>query len=258
MANMTNQDYLKVAISAAKQSGAIFKKYFGNAGKVSIKNGDPRNQVTKIDLKIEQLIRRNIISAFPVSKIIGEEYGSSKLKPNDIVWLIDPIDGTTNYIRGIPITCISIGVWDKNGPVVGVVYNPLLEQIYSAIRGKGAFLNGKKIKVSGISKINLASGAMGWQNPNNGKQLFNKLITVCKKMRVLASSTWQTCLVASGQLDFYVTNDVHIWDVGAAMAILKEAGGAFTSIKGQALSLELSNIVASNGKIHSQLLKIVR
>ncbi|MBI3231873.1 MAG: inositol monophosphatase [Candidatus Doudnabacteria bacterium] len=251
---MDNQKYLKVAIQAAKQSGPIFKKFFGNAGRAKMKNGDPRNLVTKIDLRIERHIRKTILKSFPGAKIIGEEYGSSKLKTNDVVWLIDPIDGTNNYIRGVPFSCISIGVWDGKGPLSGVVYNPIINQIYTALRGQGAFLNGKRIHVSNISKLNSTSGAIGWLTPGQGKKTFNQLINAVRKLRVFASSSWQTCMVASGQLDYFTTRDVHIWDVGGPLAILQEAGGKFTDFKGNPLKISLLEIVASNGKLQNELI----
>jgi myo-inositol-1(or 4)-monophosphatase len=240
---------------ATKQAGPIFTKYFGRAGKVEIKNADPRNMVTKFDLQIERQIRKIILKNFPKAKIIGEELGQAKTTNNDIVWLVDPIDGTTNFIRGIPFTCISIGVWQGNQPLVGVVYNPVLKQIYTATKGKGAFLNGKKITVSKVPKLKNSSGAIGWLTPQKGKKIFNQLVSAVRKMRVLASSSWQTCMVASGQIDYYTTRDVHIWDVGGPLAILQEAGGKFSDLKGQPLKLNLLEIVASNGKIHKELLK---
>jgi myo-inositol-1(or 4)-monophosphatase len=251
----SNQKYLNVALKAAKEAGPLFKKHFGNAGKVSIKNNDPRNLVTKIDLAIEKQIRKTILKNFPNSKIIGEEFGSSVLEKDDVVWMIDPIDGTTNYIRGIPLTCIAIGVWDKNGPLAGAVYNPVIGQMYTALRGKGAFLNNKRIKPSSVALISLASGALGWRSPLEGKKTFNQLIEIVGKARVMATSSWQTCMVASGALDYYVTSDVNIWDLGGPLAILQEAGGSFSDFKGNISQIDLKEVVATNGKIHKELLK---
>lgn len=249
-----SQKYLNVALKAAEQSGPLFKKYFGNAGPTKIKNGNPRDLVTKIDLRIEKGIRKLINKNFPESKIIGEEFGAAKTIPSDVVWLIDPIDGTTNYIRGIPITCISIGVWDKQGPLVGVVYNPVINQIYTALRGHGAFLNGKRIQASRTAKLSRASGAIGWLSPKKGKKIFNQIIGDTRKLRILASSAWQTCMVAGGQLDYYATRDVHIWDVGGPLVILNEAQGRATDFKNQPLKLNLKEIIATNRELHKQLI----
>ncbi len=256
MIDMTiEQQYLFLAVTVAKANGGVFKKYFGHVGQVMIKNNDPRNLVTKVDRQIETNIRAEILKKFPDAKIIGEEFGGCTLAKNDIVWIIDPIDGTTNYIRGIPLCCISIGVWDSKGPLLGVVYNPVTEQIYTALRGKSAFLNGKRIKVSNISKLSEASGGIGWLNPTDGKKMFNSIIDDARKVRVLATSSWQTCLVASGQFDYYTTKYVNIWDVAGPLAILKEAGGKFTDFKGNILKINLKEIIASNGKIQSELVK---
>lgn len=255
---MNNQKYLRVAIQAAKQAAPIFFKYFGRAGKTKIKNGNPQDLVTKIDLKIEKLIRQIINRNFPGSQIIGEEFGGPQIEPSDVVWLIDPIDGTTNYIQGIPITCVSIGVWDKHGPLLGVVFNPILNQMYTALRGQGARLNNKIIGVSKVKKLSSAIGGIGWLTPKKGIQIFNNTINDCRKLRILASSAWQTCMVASGHLDFYATADVNIWDVGAATIILREAGGKYSDFQNKNLKLNLKKIIASNGKIHKALLKTIK
>lgn len=248
-------NYLKVAVEAAQQVAPIFEKFFGNPGEIKTKNGDAGNLVTKIDLRIEKLIRQHILKSFPEAKIIGEEFGSSELKIDDTVWLIDPIDGTTNYIRGIPLCCISIGVWDKDGPLAGVVYNPIVRQIYTACRGKGAKLNGKKINVSKVSSLHEASGAVGWQSSEEAKKIFNQIIGNTRKLRILATSAWQTCMVASGQLDYYATRDVNIWDVGAAAIILLEAGGKMSNFDGSSCKLKLKEIIASNNHLHKEMLQ---
>ena len=250
-----DDNYLQVASAAAKEAGPIFEKFFGKAGKPKIKAGDAGNLVTKIDLRIEKLIRRHILKSFPDAKIIGEEFGSSELKKDDVVWLIDPIDGTTNFIRGIPLCCICIGVWDKDGPLAGLVFNPIVRQTYTAARGKGAFLNAKRIRVSEVSKLKDASGAVGWQSPQAAKKIFNQIIGATRKLRILATSAWQTCMVANGQLDYYATRDVHIWDVGASAIILLEAGGAITDFKGYPSKINLLEVIASNGKLQKEIIQ---
>lgn len=254
----SEQKYLKLAEKAAKNSGPIFKKYFGHPGIVNIKNNDPMNLVTEIDLKIERSIRNQILKEFPQAKIIGEEFGSCAIEKDDIVWIIDPIDGTTNFIHGIPLCCISIGVWDHKGPVAGAVYNPIINQIYTAQRGKGAFLNGKKITPSKITSLKNSSGSIGWRSPEKGSEIFSKITKMTRKVRVLASSAWQTCLVASGQMDFYATTDVNIWDVAGPLAVLSEAGGGFSDFNGKAIGIDLTQIIASNKKLHKELVNTLK
>ena len=145
--------YYQVALAAVKQAAVVFKKYFGCPKTVSIKDGNYGNLLTEVDGKIEKMIRQKIHQHFPNHKIIGEELGWEKTEKNDMVWIIDPIDGTTNFSRGIPLCCISLALWDKDNPRLGIIYNPITNQLYSAQKGKGAKLNGKKIKVSKISKF---------------------------------------------------------------------------------------------------------
>ena len=254
----TNQTYLNLAVKAAKKSAAIFKKNFGHPGRIKTKGNDPMNLVTEIDLKIETAIRKEILKIFPEAKIIGEEFGSSEICADDVVWIIDPIDGTTNFIHGIPICCITIGIWDKKGPLAGVVYNPIINQMYTALRGQGAFLNGHKIKPSDVKKVNLSTGTIGWHSVDKGIHIFSKISKKTRKVRVLASSAWQVCLVAAGQMDFYATAGVNIWDVAGPLAVLQEAGGKFTDLAGKPVNIALKNLVATNSAIHTELLSTIK
>lgn len=259
MTNMTNQDYLKVTLSAAKQAAPIFIKYFGKAGKTKAKNGNPRDLVTKADLQIERIIRKNILKAFPKSKIIGEEYQHSKVGPNDLVWLIDPIDGTTNFIQGLSNCGISIALWQGQQPLLGIVYNPVTGQLFSAQKNKGAKLNGKKIRVTNTAKIDSAYGGFGWgRDIAWGVKNFPLVLPKLRKIRTLGSTAMELCKIAEGIYDFHIQGRIKIWDFAAAAIILTEAGGKITDFNGRAVSLATTQLVGSNGKIHSQLLKIVR
>lgn len=254
-----SQKYLKVAVEAAREAGKIFGRHFGKPRHVKKKNGDPRNLVTEIDFKIEQLIKKRIKRAFPGHCIMGEEFGwQDKASAGEFKWYIDPIDGTSNYIQGLPLACISIALWDKNGPAVGVIYNPILKEMYTARRGKGARLNGKKLITSPTSGLKDAFGCIGWVERESGIKLFAKIIRVCRKVRGLATSALQTAMVGAGVLDFYVTRDLHIWDFAAAVLITTEAGGKVTDLNGRPVSPQSHGIVVSNGKIHRQILNIIK
>src|SRR3989344_3901772 len=136
---MTNyQQYLKVAIAAAKAGGIIFKKHFGRPQRVKKKGGNKFNLFTAADVEIEQLIKKTISARFPKHQILGEENGWGKQKENNYKWIIDPVDGTTNFIQGVPLCSMSIALWDNFGPLVAVVNDPLHEKLYQAIRGQGA------------------------------------------------------------------------------------------------------------------------
>lgn len=254
---MTNTEkYLKTAIFAARQSAPIFKKYFSRPKNVKIKNNDPRDLVTDIDEKIETQTRKIILKRFPKHKIIGEEFGPVRIAKNDLVWIIDPIDGTTNYIRGLPHCCISIGLWDKKGPLIGVVYNPVTNLLFTASRGKGALLNGNKIQVSKTSALKNAYGSFSWgRNLDKAAINFPKLVRLMHKIRTLGSSVLEICFCAMGIFDFDIHNELHLWDFAAAAIIVKEAGGKITQLDGKKISFKTQAVVATNGKIHKILLK---
>jgi myo-inositol-1(or 4)-monophosphatase len=247
--------YLQAAISAAKKSGRLFKKSFGNAGVVSRKNDDIRDSVTSVDLAIEKQLRKELSKAFPKAKIIGEEMGSAKVLREDWVWIIDPIDGTNNYIQGIPACCISIALWHKGETIASVIYNPISDQLFSASKGKGAFLNGKRVKVSNIKTISLGLGGLGWSlDIPLAISMFKEMMTKARKVRALGSSALQLAYVSAGIYDYYVVNHMHIWDVAAGLLLITEAGGKVTDWQGKKPGLEIKELVASNGKMHQEIL----
>jgi myo-inositol-1(or 4)-monophosphatase len=246
--------YLKVALGAAKKAGVVFKKNFGKPKHVSKKNGNYRNLVTEIDKNIESLIKREISKSFPEHRILGEESGWSGKTLADYTWILDPIDGTTNYIQGLPLCCISIALWDKRGPLIGVVYNPLSDMLFSALRGKGAYLNGQKIKVSSTTDVKNAIGSFGWTDPEDGIKLYPKLVVASRKLRVLASSVLATCFVGNGIFDYYVVPKILIWDFAAGAAIILEAGGKITDFQGRPFTISSKSAVISNKKIHTEIL----
>ncbi len=253
---MDNPEFLKAAILAAKKVAPTFKKYFGQAGKVEKKNNNPRDLVTEIDRKIETQIRQIILKKFPRHKIIGEEFNQDKVGKNDLVWVLDPIDGTTNFIRGIPIACISIALWNYKEPLVAVVYNPVLGKMFTAQKGRGAYVNGKKIQVSQEKEILMAFGGLGWgRDIQKAAAEFPKMVTRLNKIRTLGSTAWEICLIASGGFDFLVQYKTKVWDFAASALVLKEAGGKATEISGRPLSLKSDSILASNKKLHSALLR---
>ncbi|MDR3643063.1 MAG: inositol monophosphatase family protein [Candidatus Doudnabacteria bacterium] len=252
---MTQQEqYLKAAVDAAKKAGITFKKNFGKPKNVQMKNDDFRNLVTEVDKGIENQIRKTIVKKFPAHKIIGEEYSKDETGKNDLVWIIDPIDGTTNYIQGIPFCCISIALWDNKGPLVAALYNPILNQLFTASRGGGAKLNSRPIKVSKEYRLLHALGGVGWMNAQQGIGLFSIMAKNCRKLRVLASHALQICLVASGNYDFFVTDNVNIWDFAAAILVLTEAGGKVTDMDGGEVSLLTKKMITTNGKLQTQII----
>ncbi len=252
----SNQKYLKVALSAAKTAGKIFKASFGKPKDVQIKNNDPRNLVTEIDRQIETQIRKTILKRFPNHKIIGEEFGGQQISKNDLIWIIDPIDGTTNYIQGLPLCCVSIALWQSETPLAAVVYNPVLGQLFSAAKGQGAFLNGRRLKVSSKKSLKLAFGGFGWgRNIHKAQVNFPRLLPLLHKIRTLGSATLEMCFTAMGVFDFHIQSEINVWDFAAAALIVAEAGGRVTQLDGKSLTIDSKSFLASNGRIHGQMIK---
>jgi myo-inositol-1(or 4)-monophosphatase len=263
MANMNQSEkYLQVAITAAKQSGEIFNKYFGKAENVRRKDGNKFNLVSSADIKIERLINKIITGKFPSHQILGEESGWGKQKENSYKWIVDPIDGTTNFIQGVPLCATSIALWDKSGPLVAVVHDPLRKKLYQAVRGQGAEINGKKIQVSKIKKLGDTFGGFGWNeayDPSvlNATRLSSKIITSARKARVLGSTVLQLAYVAEGIFDFYIVNAIKAWDFAASSLLITEAGGKVTDWQGKNPALDTNCLIGSNGATHSQLIKTI-
>ena len=252
---MVNDEYLKTAVDTAKASGKIFQRYFGKPKNVSIKNGDPKNFVTEVDQKIEKQIRKLLQKKFPTHKIIGEELGSHKLEKNDYIWIIDPIDGTVNFIHGLPLCCISIALWDSHGPLIAVVFSPALNLLFTAQRGKGANLNGRKIKVSDKKYF----GGFGWgRNPIQAAKNFPKIIKHLPKIRALGSSALEFAFVAAGIFDFHIQAGINIWDFAASVLLIQEAGGKVSDWKGKPLTLNSTHIAGGNKLTHPNLVKILK
>lgn len=252
-------EYLKVAIDAALQAGKIFKQYFGHPKTVAFKNGNRRDFVTEIDRRIETQIRAKLGKKFPTHKIIGEEYGTDALSEHDLIWIIDPIDGTTNFIQGLPICCISIALWDEQGPLVAVVYNPILNYLFNAKRGKGAFLNNKRIHIPKYKEIKDCFGGYGWgRDVKKAAKNFPQLVKKLNKVRTLGSSTMELAFVAAGIYDFHIQAKINAWDFAASILLIKEAGGMVTDWHGKTVDINTTNLIASNHKIHKQLLSAVK
>ncbi len=250
------EKFSHVAQSAVKASAKLFLKDFGKAKNIQIKNNDFGNLVSRADKNIETQIRKIIGKNFPTHKIIGEEFSKDKVKPTDLVWIIDPIDGTTNYIQGLPFACISLGLWQGNTPLVGVVLNPITEQLWTAVKGQGAFLNQQKLHVSKKHGLNFTYGGFGWgRNVKKAQINFPKLLPILHKVRTLGSATLEMCLVAQGVYDFYLQNEINIWDFAASALLVLEAGGEITEINGQPLTASTTNFLCSNGHIHQHMLK---
>lgn len=264
----------------------FIKKTILSAGELILKNADKHYKieekakndfVTEIDKKAENLIIKAIKSNFASHAILGEEssFGEKnnfdRLNNAQYIWLIDPIDGTNNFIRGIDFYCVSVAVFKtaevkksknfqylKGELVAGAVYAPKLKRLYYAEKNKGAYLNGKKIQVSKIKSLEKSLLSTGFHGKYKMINLdyFKEIIKNSQGIRRMGSAALDLCHVAEGKIEGYWEFGLHPWDIAAGILIVKEAGGRITDTNGNLIDLFGKDILATNGKIHTQITSI--
>jgi myo-inositol-1(or 4)-monophosphatase len=250
---------LKETLLQATQEGAtVLRHYFHGEFEVHHKEG-VNNLVTEADKKTEEAIFSAIRKNFPDHFILSEEAG--ELKQDSVYkWIIDPIDGTVNFANGIPICCVSIAL-EKNGHMImGAVSAPFLNEFYFAEKGTGAFLNDRRIEVSDQHEVIHSCLVTGFpytyiNTPNGPLEIFSRLIKKGIPVRRLGSAAIDLCWVAAGRFDGFYEHKLSAWDSAAGFLLVEEAGGKVTDFKGDPYSPYQPHIVATNGKIHEELLQ---
>jgi len=237
---MNYKDYLEIAKEAAKEAGIFLLQNKLNEKEIYSEEG--RDIKLQLDRETEDLIRKKLESTnIPV---LGEEFGGEG-SPESERWVIDPIDGTANYFRGLDQCCISIALMDKNEALVGVVYNFNNGEMYAAAKGLGCYLNDAKVNVSDIDQKNKASLTTGFPASETIDSQYNFLddLKGWKKIRMFGSAALSCAYVASGKCDYYAEKGVYLWDFAAGICLVKEAGGKaeFTLIDDERYSVRFSN-----------------
>ena len=251
-----NNDFSKelaVAISAAKEAGGLLREYFQKPYRVIRKSH--HEMVAEVDILSQNLIVDNLLKTFPEYSVISEEKSMEK-NTRSLTWIIDPLDGTHNYIAGLPYSGISIALADKNNFYLGIIYFPMENNLYYAIKGSGAFNNNNKISVTLNDRLD--KSVVTYDNQfhlsdcsfDNLRRLAEAAFTI----RIFGTATNDLCLIASGRIDARVWNSTKIVDIAAGLVIVSEAGGKVTDFKGKTLGLSVNDVVASNGCVHDQLL----
>ncbi len=252
---------LKHTLLKAVEAGAAeMTRFFQGEFKISNKEG-VNNLVTEADHAAEKAIFEVIQAEFPGHFILSEETGEI-IMDSTYKWIIDPIDGTVNFANGIPICCVSIGVEKDGEMVMGAVYNPFLHELFFAQHGFGATLNDKKIQVSAKTEVIHSCMVTGFpytylDAPNGPLQVFEKLIRKGVPVRRLGSAAMDLCWVAAGRFDGFYEHKLQAWDSAAGFLIVEEAGGKVTDFTGKRYSPYQPHIIATNGKIHDELVAIV-
>jgi myo-inositol-1(or 4)-monophosphatase len=253
---------LKNTLLNAVQAGAAqLQHYFNGDFKITNKEGI-NNLVTEADHAAEKAIIEVIQQAHPDHFILSEETGEIKTD-SEIKWIIDPIDGTVNFANGIPLCCVSIGVEKEGQMILGAVYNPFMNELFFAQKGMGSFLNEKKISVSDKSTVIKSCLVTGFpytylDSPNGPIQVFEKLIRQGIPVRRLGSAAIDLCWVAAGRFDGFYEHSLQAWDSAAGFLLVEEAGGKVTDFEGNYYSPYQPHILATNGKIHDELLMVVQ
>lgn len=256
-------DQLKIALEAAKAAGAVQVKYFGNEFSIAEKKAS-YDRVTSADLESEEIIVNILCKSYPDYNIVAEENDYPRTN-SDYTWIIDPLDGTNNFSCGIPIFASSIALVKGNDVLCGVVYNPIDKTLFYAQKGKGAFLNDKKIQVNDANNLKEALLITGFYY-DRGQDMQNNLRTVERffksdiiGLRRLGAAALDLCYVASGRAAGFWEFCLRSWDFAAGRIILEEAGGRITNNVGDdVLVNDKSFIVASNSKIHDHMLQIIQ
>jgi len=258
---MTNE-LLNCAINAAIKAGAILKEGFGTSFEIASKEGK-NNLVTEYDKKSESLIIDHIKNIFPDHVYLAEESGKTGIKQNGIVrWIIDPLDGTVNFAHSLPLFSVSIAAELDDDILCAVVYHPMLDELFTASKGQGAYLNGKKLSVSSNDDIESAFLVTGFpynvnQNPCNCIDHFVSLIRKGIPVRRLGSAALDLAYVAAGRFDGFWEVYLNPWDVAAGILLVREAGGLVTDYDDNQYKIGDRSLIATNQRIHKQISEVL-
>src|SRR5690349_11070879 len=260
---MQHSAILNVMIKAAHRAARSLKRDLGELEHLQVSLKGPRNFVTAADHKAEAIVREELAKARPDYGFLGEEGGARPGTDRTHRWIVDPLDGTTNFLHGIPHFAIAIAL-ERNGTVVaGLVYNPANDEMFIAERGKGAFLNDKRIRVAARQRLADAIVACGLPHYGRGDlALARNEIAAAQRafagLRRYGAATLDLAWIAAGRLDAYWERDLSPWDLAAGSLLVREAGGFITDIDGGDAILQKGHVIAGNETMHRELLRLLR
>jgi myo-inositol-1(or 4)-monophosphatase len=266
---VTGKSFTAVAVNMASKAGEYMKSKLGQAMNVQVKTS-LHDLVTEVDKGTEVLIRNFIRTYFPTHAILGEEgvepgaeasrQALEELKDEEYVWIVDPIDGTTNFIHGLPFFSVSIALAHRGEVIVGVVYDPSRDELFVAEKGKGAYVHGKRMNVSTEERLEDSLVATGF--PTDRERVLplalRQIEAVAPKVRNVrsaGSAALHLAYVAAGRLSGFWEANLNSWDIAAGMLLVQEAGGRVTDIDGTPYGLHVRDVAATNGRIHEALLE---
>ncbi|CAM5488143.1 myo-inositol-1(or 4)-monophosphatase [Aquamicrobium terrae] len=260
---MARSALLNVMVQAAMKAGRSLSRDFGEVQNLQVSMKGPGDYVSQADRRAEDIIFTELSKARPGYAFLMEERGAVEGSDDQHRWIVDPLDGTTNFLHGIPIFSISIALERQGQLVAGVVYNPAMDELYTAERGGGAFMNDRRLRVAARTK--LADAVIGCGVPHLGRgQHGNFLIELRNVMgevsgiRRLGSAALDLAYVAAGRMDGFWENQLSAWDIAAGMLLIREAGGFVSDASGGQDMLDTGSVVAGNETIQRSLLKVLK
>jgi myo-inositol-1(or 4)-monophosphatase len=260
---MQHSALLNVMMKAARKAARQLVRDFGEVEKLQVSVKGPANFVTAADRKAEQTLRDELMAARPGYCFVGEEGGRIDGPDKSHTWYVDPLDGTTNFLHGIPQFAISIGLEREGTLIAGLVYNPVSDEMFLAERGKGAFLNDQRIRVAGRRSMQDAVVACGLPHRGRGDlALFRTEFVAVQEqvagLRRFGSAALDLAFTAAGRYDLYWERNLQSWDMAAGILIVREAGGYVTDCDGHDAMFATGHIAAGNEMLHKELLKILK
>lgn len=256
---MSEQPFLEIAQDAARIAGGILQSW---AEKFTVSEKGPADLVTEADVAAQEAIYEAIHSRYPDHGFLGEEGLLKQPGDSGYRWVIDPLDGTTNYVHRFPYYAVSIGLQCRDELQLGVIYDPTRDEMFSAVRGEGATLNERPLRVSHCPKLNqalvIASFPPGVSVESLAIKRFLKVLPFAQSIHRSGSSALNLAYVAAGRLDGYWSTSLKPWDMAAGALIVTEAGGRVTQLDGQPLDIEVPNLLATNGSsMHAELVALL-
>lgn len=255
----TWNQHLHIAVEAALKAGSYQRHRF--ASPVSIELKGDKDLVTEVDRESERLIVDHLQSSFPDHAILAEE-GSCRQTGSSLRWVIDPVDGTTNFAHSFPWFCVSIALEAEGELVAGVIYNPIYDELFTAAKGEGAFLNGRRLRVSGNSPLRESLLGTGFpydcaQDPVNNFDNFMAFQRAARGIRRAGAAALDLAAVAAGRLDGFWELKLKPWDMAAGVLLVREAGGMVSGFDGSSYSIFHGSVLASNGLIHGEMVAML-
>jgi myo-inositol-1(or 4)-monophosphatase len=260
---MLRSALLNVMTAAARKAGRSLKRDFGEVEHLQVSLKGPANFVTAADRRTEEILQAELTKARPGYGFLGEEGGRVPGDDKSHCWIVDPLDGTTNFLHGIPQFAISIGLEREGVVVAGVIYNPANEELFTAERGKGAFLNDQRLRVASRRRMAEAVVACGLPHYGRGDlDLFRKEFSLVQErvagFRRFGAASLDLAFVAAGRFDIYWERDLSPWDMAAGLLMVREAGGFVSDLDGGEAMFAKKQIIAGNEFLHKELLEILR